>query len=126
MMDNVTGLNEFTNSIETLKLQLHESLPQIVLAAANIVFDEISGRIPHDTGDLAGHLDETENNPGNASFVTVEIGQSGPGGIEHKGIFLEYGTSKMAARPFFRPGVDASREKAEQLLQSRILKVIDQ
>lgn len=125
-MENVTGLDELTGSIEELKIRLHESLPQIVLAAANIVFDEINGRIPRDTGDLAGHLDETENNPGSASFVTVEIGQSGPGGIEHKGIFLEYGTSKMAARPFFRPGVDASREKVERLLHSQILGVIEQ
>ncbi|MDQ2822037.1 MAG: hypothetical protein M3Y65_16855 [Pseudomonadota bacterium] len=126
MMDNVTGLDEFTNSIEALKLQLHESLPQIVLAAANIVFDEINGRIPRDTGDLAGHLDESQNGAGAVAYVTIQVGQSGPGGNERKGIFLEYGTSKMAARPFFRPGVDASREKAEQLLQSRILKVIDQ
>lgn len=125
-MDNVTGLDDFMASIADLNSTLQEMLPEIVSAAANIVFDEISGRIPRDTGDLAGHLDESENNPGTAAFVTVEIGQSAPGGIEHKGIFLEYGTSKMAAKPFFRPGVDASRGKVEQLMHSRILKVIDQ
>lgn len=38
--------------------------------------------------------------------------------------FLEFGTSKMAERPFMRPALQRNREKIEQLVKSAISRVI--
>ncbi|MNY41310.1 hypothetical protein D3C86_1761160 [compost metagenome] len=39
--------------------------------------------------------------------------------------FVEYGTSKMAAKPFMRPAYDQNKEKAVQAIKDRISKRLE-
>jgi HK97 gp10 family phage protein len=123
-MANVSGLAELNAAIAALKADLRRELPAVAMAGADIVAAEIEPRIPRRTGELAASLDEEPGAGRNSASATVEIVQSGPGGQEHKAIFLEYGTSKMPAHPFFRPGVEAAKPKVEAALVAGIQNVI--
>lgn len=118
------GVGELSAAIAALNAQLEAELPAIALAGAELVEAEIAARAPRRTGALASSLDaEAERRRGAASAV-VQVDDSAVGGVEHYAIFVEYGTSKMAARPFFRPGVEAAKPKVEALLTAAILDTI--
>lgn len=107
-----------------MNAELRASLPGVVMAGAEVVASEVSPRIPRRTGDLAAHLDESMAPKGNSASATVEITDSEAGEQEQKAIFLEYGTSKMPAQPFFRPGVEAAKPKVAELMLSELQSVI--
>ena len=72
--------------------------------AAQLIAKELRAQAPRgSTGDLAGSIEVTVD----GHTVTV-----GPGREGFYGFFLEYGTSKMSARPWFRPAVDRSARPA--------------
>jgi HK97 gp10 family phage protein len=125
-MADVTGLSELQTAVAALNGRLREQLPQIAVSAADVVFSEIRSRMPVDTGDMAANLDEATDGRQDTATVTVAVVHSGRGGDEHKAIFQEYGTSKMPAHPFFRPGVEAARPQVAAQLTQDILKVIEQ
>lgn len=53
--------------------------------------------------------------------VTISVGI----GRAYWGMFLEFGTSKMAARPFIRPAFDASKEAAVKKMGDQLGKGIE-
>jgi HK97 gp10 family phage protein len=124
-MADVQGVAEFNADIQRRNAELEASLPDIVMHAAKIVEQEIRSRAPVATGGLVRSLDaKSERRKGNASAI-VEIERSGPDGVEHYAYFQEYGTSKMPANPFFRPGVEAAKDKVPDAMTHDISQVID-
>lgn len=115
-MADIQGIDELDAAIAAMNRRLQERLPAIARSAADIVQAEIHARMPVDTGDMAANLDEHPAGGASAAFVTVEVVRSAAGGDEHKAIFQEFGTSKMAANPFFRPGIEAARSRVEAQL----------
>lgn len=70
----------------------------------------LPGEAPNnDTGGLVRSI---ETKIGGAGFVTVEAG----GPSAPYAVALEYGTSKMAARPFMRPAVERNRKKIAKMV----------
>jgi HK97 gp10 family phage protein len=65
-----------------------------------------------DTGNLFGNI-HTDN----LTATSIEI-ISDPTGEDGQGyaVFNEYGTSKMAARPYMRPALDESKPEIEKLI----------
>lgn len=119
------GLAELTANINALNAQLTDVLPDIVMQAAEIVEAEIAARAPVDSGALVRSLNAKADRRKQSSSVTVQIDRSGPDGTEYYAIFQEFGTSKMQANPFFRPGVEASRTKVADLMERKILSVVE-
>lgn len=117
---------EFAAAIELLKRQMVAALPGVVSTAAAIVAHEIAARAPVDTGALRAHVAEVETTRATSATATVSVGDSAQGGIEHYAIFVEFGTSRMPAKPFFRPGVEASRNRVQSHLEVEFSKVIAQ
>ena len=109
----------------SLNAQLAAALPGIVLQAAGVVQQEIQRRAPVDTGALKASIDTVANRRALSASATVQAEDSAQGGIEHYAIFKEYGTSKSAATPFFRPGVEAARPAVQALVTQQILNVVD-
>lgn len=123
-MADVSGLAEMEAAIAALNRELEAELPAIALAGADIVEAEIAARAPRRTGALVSSLeDEVERRRGTASAI-VQVEDSAASGTEHYAIFQEYGTSKMPAHPFFRPGVEAAKPKVEAALVAGIQNVI--
>lgn len=124
-MAAVSGLDEFEADVRENNRTLTRALPRIVMGGARMVKDEIQRRAPRRTGALVRRLNTTEFRGAQRASAVVQIDDSGKGGIEHKAIFLEYGTVKMAPKPFFRPGVDAMRDRAEAQMEKQIEGLID-
>ena len=100
-------------------------------AGAQVFYQEVRARVPisakpHKSG-------KKTYSPGSlqrAIYQAFMKEESGPGVSKYRiswnkqhafyGRFLEFGTSKMAAKPFLRPAYDAARAKALQAVQERM------
>jgi HK97 gp10 family phage protein len=123
-MDSVTGLEELQASIAALNAQLNNELPAIVLEGAEIVEEEIRARAPVLSGAIVRSLDAKSERRKDAASAIVQVEASGPDGTEHYAIFQEFGTSRMRAQPFFRPGVLAAQDKVQAHSAARIAEII--
>ncbi|WP_454798523.1 HK97-gp10 family putative phage morphogenesis protein [Novosphingobium lindaniclasticum] len=75
------------------------------------------GQAPNnDTGTLAGSIERNQTAP-----LVVEVSSHAPYADD-----LEFGTSKMAARPYMAPARDAKRKEVEQLVRRAVDKVVRQ
>ncbi|MEN6451679.1 MAG: HK97-gp10 family putative phage morphogenesis protein [Thermoguttaceae bacterium] len=73
------------------------------------------GEYPNqDTGVLANNIETTQVAP-----LVVEVSSNAPYSAA-----LEFGTSKMAARPFMRPSRDAKMKEVEQLVRQAVARVV--
>lgn len=91
-----------------------ELLENALMEGGEIVRDAISAQAPARTGQLAGSIEISKQGREKHS---IRIGPSGAG---FYGRFLEYGTSRLGARPFVRPGFDGSRGAAEKAIGEAI------
>ena len=100
-------------------------------AGAQVFYDEVKQRVPvsakpHKSG-------KKTYNPGTlrkAIYQAFADKESGDGKAMYRvswnkthafyGRFVEFGTSKMAAKPFIRPAYDAARARALQAVQERM------
>lgn len=100
-------------------------------SGAQVFYDEVKQRVPmsakpHKSG-------KKTYNPGTlrrAVYQAFAERESGDGRAMYRvswnkthafyGRFVEFGTSKMAAKPFLRPAYDAARAKALQAVQERM------
>lgn len=123
--DSISGLTELQQSIVRLNDEVRAELPALVMTAATVVEAEIRMRAPVDTGRLVASLDAKADRRKNTASATVQIERSGPDGTEHYAIFQEFGTSRMPAQPFFRPGVEAAKETVRSILQDGLLQKVE-
>jgi hypothetical protein len=99
---------EFTAGVTTLmhrwRLNTREGMSRYGQAAVAAMRSHI-----HDvSGELAGSLKVEEHFNQDPPYIEVGAFETGP---NPHGLHDEYGTSKMAARPFGRPGlIEAERE----------------
>ena len=68
------------------------------------------------SGDL---LDNMSMNTTEKDRTQVEV-TIGPGKKQFYGMFHEYGTSKMKARPFLRPAYDENIEKVQEVIAEEL------
>lgn len=100
-------------------------------AGAQVFYDEVKQRVP--VSAKAHKSGKKTYNPGTlrkAIYQAFADKESGDGRATYRisfnkthafyGRFVEFGTSKMAAKPFIRPAYDAARAKALQAVQERM------
>lgn len=124
-MVEIAGLDDLGLSINELNKKLNDALPDLVMHAAQIVEDEIRSRAPVLSGALVRSLDAKSDRRKDQASATVQIDDSAKDGTEHYAIFNEFGTSHQAAKPFFRPGVEAGRKKVDDFLRDSLTDLID-
>ena len=88
---------------------------------ANVVRDEARAKAPVKTGNLKRKIRTRERSEqdGNMRFA-VEVPRSA-----FYGRFLEYGTSKMAAKPFLRPAAEGKTEAAVTAMRDALAEAIE-
>lgn len=95
---SVSGGADIVNSLTS---RINERLPSALLAGAEAVAQSARGMCPVDTGALQGSISASQS--GDGAVVSV--------GADY-GIYVEFGTYKMAARPFLAPSLSAAEGAA--------------
>ena len=85
---------------------------------AKIIQAEIKTRAPVDTGFLKDHIVISEK-------VGVDAVDVGPGKEVYYAKMLEFGTKKMAAKPFIEPAYLAKRAEAKEAIAEAIREAIN-
>lgn len=116
--------DSLTAGLRDLGLAVSEStLRQAAVAGARVFLDEEKLRVPVDTGEGRDNLiiayDAEVSLPGViASYIVTWTKDA------YYLRFVEYGTSKMAAKPFKRPAYEAKKTAAAQAVDDVLNKAI--
>lgn len=101
------GMPELLRQLERLGAEAEQVKKDTLLAGAEVVQQAASEKAPRDTGKLAENIvisDIKEDG-------TVDIG---PDRDRFYGLFLEFGTTKMSARPFLQPAFEENKDQVQE------------
>jgi len=146
---HVSGLTELLAALKALpEKAARNALRGAVYAGAKVIVDEAKSKAPVYTGDVSkGHpppgtlkrsiimkqIPEASNLYKQTFYVTVRHGKKyqkqGKDGSKSQDAyywrFVEFGTQKMAARPFLRPAFEAKKMEAIEAIKKRLAERID-
>lgn len=91
-----------------------ENLKRVADAAGAVILQAVEAHAPVKSGALKASLGQLDSTGKHRASSAIQVENSAKGGAEFYAVMLEYGTSKMAAKPFMRPAFEASKEAAEQ------------
>lgn len=121
----VEGLAEFADAVEKLKGKVSgEDVRKVLMRGAFVIRDEAKARVPVDTGKLKESIIATYGKK-DPDDLNVLVGvKYGKGGAPHAHL-VEFGTSKMPPRPFFRPAVSSKKTEAGEKIAEGLKKLIE-
>ena len=121
-MPIVRGLAEVQRTIQRIASDLENTIQSDVLmeAAKKFVVPAIRDRAPVRTGKLRDSITaQLAKSRSGKPIVKV-----GPGKGHFYSKFIEFGTSKVSARPFLRPAFRSVRKEVNKFLKSQIGRAI--
>ena len=124
----IIGLDDFSLQLSKLEESTSEIAKKVVMAGAKPVADEIRKGLEKNlkgseeaTGDLLKSLGITPPSVDDKGNTNVKVGF---GGYDRNGVanvlkarVMESGSSRQKKKPFVRPAVNKSKEKAIQAMQ---------
>ena len=131
MISIAFDFSKLAAKLDSITKAAEESVRPAAQAGAQVFYDEVRQRVPvsakpHKSG-------KKTYNPGTlrrAVYQAFANKESGDGKAMYRiswnkthafyGRFVEFGTSKMAAKPFLRPAYDAARARALQAAKERM------
>ena len=123
MAGAVTGAENVKRLLRELGSALSKPVLQKNLReAAQPIADEARNLVPKKTGELTKSI-TVENAPtdDNTQDAAVLVGiKTGKGFAGWRAHFIEFGTSKMAARPFMRPAYDTKIGECRNLIEQKL------
>ncbi|CDH08107.1 conserved hypothetical protein [Xenorhabdus bovienii str. oregonense] len=136
-----SGLQDIAKDLEALsKAENNKVLRQATYAAASVLRDEARVKAPKRTGKLSRNI-VASNRKGRHGDVLAGVyvrGSNAKGTNSDPKMkkndprnayywrFLEYGTSKLAPKPFARPAFDAKSDEAAKFALKRLNQAIDE
>ncbi len=129
----IEGLEALQKAMVELPKELHKGpLRSAVSAGAGVVQKQAKANAPSDTGTLKKSIYRTRSKAGsNSTQETAIVGVRFGRKYRKRGqdafhfLFLEFGTSKMSARPFLRPAFEGTKQKQIDIMKSRLAKAIE-
>ena len=85
------------------------------------LLDEVKQNVPVDTGATKNDI-RIRAGKRSRDRIEVQVSSKNDNYIPK---FLEFGTSKMAARPFYRPAYESKGEQDKQTTMDELLKIIE-
>lgn len=120
----MTGLRELDRNLARLSDKMQKKLVRsAVRKAAKPVLDRAKELVPTDTGDLRRSLKiRALKRSRRRSTIGVQVvtGVDFFKGEQYYGGMIEFGTSKMNAKPFLRPAADQSKGKARLIFRQEL------
>lgn len=119
--------------LKRLATALERNVSRALYTAGEYVADAAKDSIIRGSVTGKGHVASKPGEPPNANYRTldgnIEAVQVGPFKVEVSSnapysIHLEYGTSRMAARPFMGPAIAQSREQVENIINSAVSEAV--
>lgn len=110
----ITGLRELDDALRELAgPAARRAMRKGMRQGANVVRDEAKARAPKDTGNLKKSIRTRERREeGGWMRYAIEVRRRA-----FYGRFLEFGTSKMAAKPFLRPAAENKTAEAVERMR---------
>ena len=110
--------------VEGIEQRLKDAIRPAAYAGAMVYYNEVRMRAPYRTGRLRDSIYIAHSDDNSQPGVRETYHVSWNKKQAPHGHLLEYGTRRMAARPFLRPAHDAAKARAEaavmQTLQEHI------
>lgn len=124
---DTSELDNVQRKVKALPLSLTDEVHQSALKAAEKpLIQRIDVTVPEDTGllasDLRGAKSKFKKIGEHQRVVGFKKRKGGHGGIAH---ILEYGSVKMAARPFMRPADERTKTEQEKIYTDQIQVEVD-
>ncbi len=120
----ISGARELDQLLKGLpKKTGRKALAGAVRAGGNVIRKEARQRAPvGPSGELAKGIKVEQQKRGSATSAAFKIG---PRKNTFYGLFLEFGTSRLAARPWLRPAFEASADRAVEKIGKQLGKNIE-
>lgn len=104
------ALDDLDTALERLGGALSgEQLEALLRRAMEPTAEHARTHVAVETGEVRDAIHVTSRHTRTSATASVEVAGSTPGGVAREAIFLEFGTSKMAAEPFLRPALAATQ-----------------
>jgi HK97 gp10 family phage protein len=133
MISIAFDFSKLAAKLDSITKAAEESVRPAAQAGAQVFYDEVRQRVPVSAKPHSTKGKKQTFNPGtlrSAVYQAFANKESGDGKAMYRiswnkthafyGRFVEFGTSKMAAKPFLRPAYDAARAKALKAVQERM------
>lgn len=128
-------LSGITAQLNQLTKKAEQAVRPVAQAGAQVLYEEIRARVPMSAKPhKSGKKLYTPGNLRRAIYQAYAQDESGADSAYYRiswnkanafyGQFLEFGTAKMAAQPFLRPGYDAARSRAIKAMQDKAAELI--
>ncbi|SMF70530.1 HK97-gp10 family putative phage morphogenesis protein [Allosphingosinicella indica] len=117
---HVTGFREARLALETLSKATQKNVgKRALMAPARVLAGAVAAKTPVKTGTLKSSVkavpSKMEKGRPRAAVLADDVAA----------VPIEFGTSKMTARPFFRPAVEAARDMAGRAFAAALKPEID-
>jgi len=78
-------------------------------------------KCPVDRGDLLSTTYKADESPGRSSLGTGGPSQVSERYVSHH-VYIEFGTSKMPAQSYYRPGIDAAKQHIKERIPRGVIR----
>lgn len=133
MISIAFDFSKLTAKLDSITQSAEKATRPAAQAGAQVFYDEVKQRVPVSAKPHSTKGKKQTFTPGTlrkAIYQAFADKESGDGRAMYRvswnkthafyGRFVEFGTSKMAAKPFLRPAYDAARAKALKAVQERM------
>lgn len=120
----IKGLEEYLQTLEKAGVDINLVSRGALKECGELLQSAMKSRVPVDTGNLQDHIRiKTPTVEGDYNYVFV--------GIIHDAAYtdaktaiqanaVEYGSTRMNAKPFVRPAINASRSRVNNIVKERL------
>ncbi len=123
----VEGVKELKLALDKLGEKIKDKLQPALHKGAEIVAQKATSNIERNTKPKTGKLSRSivvKDMPYKASMPLVSIAAVDSKIAPHAHL-IEFGTTKMSARPFLRPAFQSSQKEVEELIENTIEEVVN-
>ena len=125
----VEGLRELGMALKELDSRVQKRIARSATAAgARVIAKEAKQRVPVDSGKVKKNIRTANLKPKQPGIQETAVGVRVKGKTADSAFywrFLEFGTAKMEAKPFFRPAFEATKMEAAEKIKEQLGKRLE-